>query len=120
MSFDDGFVAHHFMHPFTEGGTMITRRNLFFGAALGAMLSLGMAIPAFAQSLSMGSIVKWPVHDELSTVVGGGVQLRSAGNYLLDIQLARGTERYSPSCGLVLPGTDCTPVDRDLSFFSIL
>jgi hypothetical protein len=99
---------------------MITRRNLFFGPALATVFSLGIAVPGFAQSLSVRSVVKWPMHDELSTAFGGGVQLRSAGKFIFDIQGAAGTERHSPCGGLVFPGTDCTPVDHDMSFFSML
>jgi hypothetical protein len=99
---------------------MITRRNLFFGAAMCSVFSLGIAVPAFAQSLSLRSVVKWPMHDDLSTAIGGGVQLRTAGKFILDIQLAGGTERYSRCNVFTPPGTDCSPVERDYAFLSAL
>jgi hypothetical protein len=100
---------------------MITLRNLFFGAAVCSAFSLGMAEPGFAQSLSLRSVVKWPLHDRLGTAVGGGVQLRTAGKFILDIQGAGGTELRSPcGGGLIPPGTDCSPVERDFTFMSLL
>jgi hypothetical protein len=99
---------------------MIPKRSILVAAILYPALSLGGPLPALAQTLSVRSVVKWPVHDEVRTAFGGGVQWRTAGKLLVDVQVAGGTEHSSPCGVLTLPGADCSPVDRDLSFLSAL
>jgi hypothetical protein len=98
---------------------MIPKRSILVTAIMYPALSLSGPVPGVAQTLSVRSVVKLPVHEYVKAAVGGGVQWRT-GKLLLDAQVAGGTEHSYPCGVLIPPGTDCPPVESALYFLSAL
>jgi hypothetical protein len=103
-----------------KGRAMIPKRSILIVAMLYLALSLSGPTPGVAQTLSARSVVKWPIAEGLGRATGGGVQLRFFRNVVLDIEVSGGTEQDIPCGFFTPPGTDCTPVDIDLTYYSAL